>query len=635
MYIMKLIHKSLIFLCVFMCSSCNFLDIVPDEKSTEEDAFKNPQQTERYLYSCYAYIPNPRYSPGSLDLLTGDDVVTPWEHENFGKFAQGNYTPSNPYINYWHDLFKGIRQCYLLKQNLGSVPGLSEELKSAYDAEADFLIAYYHFYLLRTYGPTILIKELQDVDSSESTEALLGRNPYDEGVAWVAEQLRIVADRLPLRRTGLDYGRATGVAAMSIRARLLLYAASPQFNGGEKFKSIYADFKNLDGTQLINTTYNPQKWTDAAEACKEAINWARKPEANYDLYKADVNTLPSYSEPTDLTQRSLRFTFMDKDNTPEVIWAFCEKEAANTIFQGKTIPRLSTTSYGGVAPTLRQIERFYTENGLPIDEDPNYDHLNRYKIARFPNGDINGEGESLKLNMNREPRFYAWIAFHNGYYEVSGDDDRKEFSYAPEWKRGTKKAKQLVQFMKLQNMGLTSDDKYGTKTGYLNKKGAHPGTSASKASGFKVINYPWPIVRLGELYLNYAEACVECNDLETAKNYLNLVRMRAGIPTVEDSWKGITELTQDKLRQIVHQERQIELYMENHNFWDIRRWGVAESLGEQPLGLSVSEKVLSAFANPVKVDVQRRFIPAHYLMPLPISEVNINPNLVQNPGYDK
>ena len=155
---MKLIDKYLILLCVFVCCSCNYLDIVPDEKPTEEDAFKNPQLTERYLYSCYSYIPDPRDGSYSLDLMTGDDVVTPWEHETFGKFAQGNYTPSNPYINYWHDLFKGIRQCYLLKENLGSVPGLSDELKAAYDAEADFLIAFYHFFLLRTYGPAVLVK---------------------------------------------------------------------------------------------------------------------------------------------------------------------------------------------------------------------------------------------------------------------------------------------------------------------------------------------------------------------------------------------------------------------------------------------------------------------------------------------
>ena len=635
---MKLINKYLILLCVLVCFSCNYLDIVPDGNPTEEDAFKNPQLTERYLYSCYAYIPNPRHATASLDFLTGDDVVTPWEHETFGKFAQGNYTPSNPYINYWHDLFKGIRQCYLLKENLGSVPGLSDELKAAYDAEADFLIAFYHFYLLRTYGPSILVKELPEVSSADSPETMLGRNTYDECVTWVAEQLKNVAGRLPMRRTGLDYGRATGVAAMAIRARLLLYAASPQFNGGEKFKSLYSDFKNPDGTQLISTTYDPNKWVTAAQACKEAIDWARAPEANYDLYAADVNTLPNYPEPTDLTQRSLRFTFVDKDNTPEVIWAFCTKESSNSDLQGKTIPRLSTTAYGGLAPTLRQIERFYTKNGLPLDVDPTYDYVNRYDVAMFPveENDINGEGESLKLNMNREPRFYAWIAFHNGYYEVSGEDDRKEFSYAPIWKRGKdKKYKQLVQFMKTQNMGITNDNKYGTKTGYLNKKGAHPGTSASKSTGFKVIQYPWPMVRLAELYLNYAEACVECNDLPEAKKYLNYVRERAGIPKVEVSWAGIAELTQDKLREIVHQERLIELYLENHNFWDIRRWGIAETLGEQPKGLSIQATTITEFAKPVSVDVQRRFIPAHYLMPLPISEINKNPNMVQNPGYDE
>lgn len=630
---MKLIDKYLILLCVFVCCSCNYLDIVPDEKPTEEDAFKNPQLTERYLYSCYSYIPDPRDGSYSLDLMTGDDVVTPWEHETFGKFAQGNYTPSNPYINYWHDLFKGIRQCYLLKENLGSVPGLSDELKAAYDAEADFLIAFYHFFLLRTYGPAVLVKELPDVTSSDSPEALLGRNSYDECVAWVTDQLKNVAGRLPMRRTGIDYGRATGVAAMAIRARLLLYAASPQFNGGEQFKSLYADFKNPDGTQLISTTYDPNKWVIAAQACKEAIDWAREPEANYDLYEANVNSLPNYPEPTDLTQRSLRFTFVDKDNTPEVIWAFCKKESYNYGLQGKSIPRLSTTAYGGLAPTLRQIERFYTKNGLPIDEDPAYDYPNRYEVEEK---DINGEGESLKLNMGREPRFYAWIAFHNGYYEVSGEDDREEFSYAPKWKRGKdKKYKQLVQFMKRQNMGLTNDNKYGTKTGYLNKKGTHPGTSASKSTGFKVIDYPWPMVRLAELYLNYAEACVECNDLTEAKKYLNYVRERAGIPKVEVSWDGIAELTQDKLREIVHQERLIELYLENHNFWDIRRWGIAETLGEQPKGLSVQATTITEFAKPVSVDVQRRFIPAHYLMPLPISEINKNPNMVQNPGYDE
>lgn len=74
--------------------------------------------------------------------------------------------------------------------------------------------------------------------------------------------------------------------------------------------------------------------------------------------------------------------------------------------------------------------------------------------------------------------------------------------------------------------------------------------------------YPWPVIRLADLYLGYAEACVEVNDLETAKTYLNKVRERAGIPDVETSWSGIAALTQDKMRDIVRQERMVELYLE-------------------------------------------------------------------------
>lgn len=630
---MKLIDKIIVILCLTVCVSCNYLDIVPDEKATEADAFKNPKAALRYLYSCYAYIPDLRAGNNSLDLLTGDEFVTPWEQEAFGQFVRGNYTPSNPIINYWHNLYKGIRQCYLMKENVGSVPGLSQELKDEYQAEADFLIAYYHYILVRTYGPAIMIQKLFDINSLGNPEDFLPRTPYDECVSWIADQLKNAAGRLPGVRNGEEFGRATSTAALAIRGRLLLYAASPQFNGGNKFVSLYSKFTNSDGTQLISTTENPQKWIDAADACKEAIDLAIA--NNYDLYRATENSMTNAPEPKDLTQRSLRFTFIDKYNTPEVIWAMCKNEDKGNGLQAKSVPRWGKYCWGGLAPTLKQIESFYTENGLPIDQDPKYPYSERYNVVDIPEGNPNGEGETLQLNMKREPRFYAWIAFHNGYFEVFGEDKELASSnaFATQYLRGEKGAKHLVQFTKLSNQGLTSANTQGTKTGYLNKKGANPATTVSSASGFQLGQYPWPMVRLAELYLNYAEACVECNKLDEAKIYLNLVRERAGIPAVEKSWEGIATLDQDKLREIVHQERRIELYLENHNFYDIRRWGEAEVLGKRPLGLSVEQTDLRLFGQPKEVEVARHFIPAHYLMPLPISEININPNLVQNPGY--
>lgn len=620
-------------ICVAGFSSCNYLDIVPDERATEGDAFKDVVAAERYLYSCYGYLPDPRSGTYSMDLLTGDDIVTPWEHEIFGQFARGEYTPSNPYINYWNDLFKGIRQCYLFKQNLGTVPGLGEEDYNTYTAEADFLIAYYHFYLIRTYGPTILVKELPDINIAPVD--FLGRSSYDECVDYVSESLREVAGRLPEEWTGSNYGRATGVAAMAIRARLLLYAASPQFNGGDKFKELYGQFKNPDGTQLISLTYDPQKWEKAKQACKEAIERAER--SGYRLYEAVPGALPQTPEPEDITLRTLRFTFIDKDNTKEVIWASCASEDITNGFQPKSLPRWNSRTWGGTAPTLRQIERFYTKNGLPINEDPEYPYDKRYTITKFQPGTpdtICGEGETVLLNTLREPRFYAWIAFHHGYYEVQGEDkDEVTSAYHTKFKRGKSSAKLLTEFLFNQNCGKTERGT-GSFTGYLCKKGTHPGSSIT-SSGVKLSQYPWPIVRLGELYLNYAEACIECNDLSTGIEYLDKIRHRAGIPGVEEAWRGIATLNQDKLREIVHQERQIELFMENHNFWDVRRWGNAEILGVQPLGMAVMERNdLGKFGQPTTVDVRRRFIPAQYLMPLPIEEVNKNPNLVQNPGYD-
>lgn len=632
-----LINKILVLLCLICYSSCNYLDIVPDEKATEKDAFANPQAALRYLYSCYAYMPNPRNSTKSIDWMTGDDIVTPF-NETFATFASGNYTPTTPSISYWNDLYKGIRQCYLLKDNVASVPGLTADLQAAYTAEADFLIAYYHFLLIRMYGPVILIKEQIDLNSLDTPEMFLARSPYDECVNWVADKFKAVGSEgsaLPLRWTGEDYGRATRIAAMAIRARLLLYAASPQFNGGDKFKSLYGRFTNHDGVQLIGTNYNEQKWKDAASAYNEVITMAKN--ENYDLYHAVKGGLNTTPEPTDLTQRSLRFTFMDKDNTPEVIWAHCEQEDGAWPVQAKSLPLFSGKAWGGVAPTLLQIERFYTKNGLPIDVDPDFKNKDLYSIASFPANDPNGEGETLLMNLNREPRFYAWIAFHNGYYEVSGEDKSATSpnSYASKWKRGINNAKQLVQFTKLSNAGMPQSNKDGSKTGYLNKKSAHPGTSIS-STGVTTVQYPWPMVRLGELYLGYAEACIESGDLVNGKKYIDEIRLRAGIPKVEEAWAkiGVT-LDKDKLREIVHQERLIELYMENHNFWDIRRWGVAETLGKKPMGLSIQEMELAKFAKPIQVDVSRRFIPAHYLMPIPIEEINNNPNLVQNPGYDE
>lgn len=156
-----------------------------------------------------------------------------------------------------------------------------------------------------------------------------------------------------------------------------------------------------------------------------------------------------------------------------------------------------------------------------------------------------------------------------------------------------------------------------------------------KKSGPSRTVYPWPVIRLADLYLGYAEACVETGELDIAKTYLNKVRTRAGIPTVEKSWEGVATLDKERMRRIVRQERQIELYLENQNFWDMRRWMIAEeTFSKKAQGLNIEGNTIDDFAQLKEISFERKFeSPKNYLLPIPSNDINRNPKLVNNPGY--
>lgn len=594
-----------------------FLDVVPDERPTEKDAFKDVFAAENYLYSCYAPLPNPRVGQTAIDLMTTDEVVTAFEHETFAQFPKGTFTASNPVISYWATLYKGIRQCYILINNIDQTPGLPDVDKVQYKAEAKFLIAYYHFLLVRMHGPVVIIKDVPDIEANASTYA--ARSHYDECVKFVCDMFDEAAVNLPPSRTNSSsYGRATSTAAKAIKARMLLYAASPLFNGGGGDKpSFYSTFKDKSGNLLIPITFDKEKWKKAADAAKQAIDFAEA--QGYTLYKnSSIGGLPSNQ-----TEKDLRYTFIDK-NSSEIIWADTRREGIYD-FQNKSTPFFSPGAYDGVAPTLTMVETFYTANGLPIDKDPAYNYSSRYEIGTSPVG-----GTTLNLNIGREPRFNAWIAYHNSNYEIL----RPVSSTSPTG------LYVKVGFRKNDNSGIQSRSNNYSPTGYLNKKGVNPtfgsGQNAERQPTVAE-SYPWPVARLGELYLDYAEALIEYGqDFATAKTYIDKVRTRAGIPTVDNSWNPIGGANdQATLRSIVRQERSIELYLENHRFWDLRRWMIAEPyLGVKAKGMNIQGTTDADFFKVTEVVFARAFrSPAFYLMPIPIGELNKDVNLVQNPGY--
>lgn len=630
---MKSIIKYILFISLLGFASCNYLDIVPDEKPTEKDAFEDTNAAERFLYSCYGYIPSARSGTNSLDLMTGDEVVTAFEHETFASFPKGNYSASSPVISYWNTLFQGIRQCYILLNNIESVPNMQESVKADYIAQANFLIGYYHYLLIQCYGPTILVKEEPSITTT--IDNYLPRTSLDECVEWVADKLEEASLNLPESRSQKQFGLATSVVAKSLRAKLYLMAASPLFNGNSAF------YSGSTIADLMPLSYDANKWTKAKKAYEEAIAVAEG--AGHFLFETPEKN--NNLEPLDPIVRRLRLNIIEGGNK-EIIWSDSRSEGYYGI-QNKSLPFSSSSAWNGIAPTLAMLKRFYTKNGLPIDQDPSFNISKMFDVTTVDtnHADVADEGSSTFLfNLDREPRFYAWVGFQGGFYEILSDETNgayaKDGSYNKYFVNATegKKAKLVCDFVLGGNTskGTTSSLRTNnySPTGFLNKKGVDPGY-AVKTSLQSPTEYPWPLIRLADLYLGYAEVCVETNNLAEAKTFLNKIRNRAGIPTVETSWDGIATLNQSKLREIVRQERMIEFYLENQNFWDMRRWLLAEQyFNVKVQGMNIEASTIQDFVKTKEVIFERKFnSPTQYLMPIPVEDINRNPKLVQNPGY--
>ena len=614
-------------------TACNYLDIVPDERAQISDAYKTPDAVKRFLYSCYAYMPDER---SQYDSYWFPEELTAVTKELFTTFKYGDYSPSNlaATSNTWTPVWNGIRQCYMFQSILDEVPreNVSEDVIRLYKAESDFLIAYYHFISLRTYGPTLIIDQYlpQNIPASEFPE----RSSYDEVVEFINEKLDEAILNLPNSQSGNDFGRATKNVALAMKSRMYLYAASPLFNGNSE---MYSDFKSpIDDRHLISQEYSVAKWEKSAQITKSAID---QMEGQFKLYGDEEAGVPTANKPSlsNKAQRRIRYSVMDFENPVEVIWSDSRKESTYGL-QRRSVLRQNKGSYitdigNVIVPTLQSVEQFYTSNGLPMDADKNFDYANRYEYITAPaNNDGNNYGDPsgkiMRMHSQREPRFFANIGYHNGYSEMSMYEDK-----VPGGNDVSKNAV-LIQMLNSDPHGrLNRSDMNYSISGYVNKKWVHPNWN----NGW--VNYPHPTYRYAEMYLNYAEALVELGRLDEAKTYLDKIRERAGIPGVDDAWNNYSnkpgyQNTKEGMREIVRQERMNELYLEGHKFFDIRRWKIAEQhLGIPDRGLNTLAETVEDFY-PVDLDLRRGFHKGQYLMPIDQNEINkAAPRVVQNPYY--
>lgn len=638
----------ILILLIFSLAGCeSYLDIVPDNLATIEMAFNTRNSAEKFLATCYSYVPEYANPQENIALVAGDEIWYYAEkdfymnNETSLRLAKGMQNAIDPYCNFWEgtrggqNMFVAIRDCNIFLETIKDIPGLEQNERNRWIAEVKTLKAFFHFWLLRLYGPIPVMDKNIAVDASPE-ETRVKRKPVDEVVNYIVSLLdeAISSEALPDKITYIhsEYGRITIPAAKAIKAQVLVLAASPLFNGNEDFSG----FVDKEGNNFINPEFDANKWVLAKDACLDAITSAEA--AGHGLY--DFKDLLPIGEISDVVRHelTLRATITDRFNK-ELIWGLGNNwtSALQTWCQ----PRFTSFHVADFnntkkshAPTLNMVEGFYTVNGVPINEDKHWDYANRYmpvevkgQLSADHKYFLQGDYTTAKLHTYREPRFYAYLGFDGGKWFSLETVDDEQIPYL------NVKAGQLS--------GKSGQELYSI-TGYFAKKLVNYQNVITQNTTTNE-SYTFPIIRLSDLYLLYAEALNETKNAPDGEvyEYVQKVRNKAGLDKgtdlvsvwAEHSKNPLKPTSKEGMREIIRQERMIELAFEGSRYWDLRRWKLAGSYFSKPVrGWNIYAADVQGFYQ-VKNIFYRDFLTKDYLWPISQNELLRNPNLVQSLGW--
>ncbi|MDD2245057.1 MAG: RagB/SusD family nutrient uptake outer membrane protein [Dysgonamonadaceae bacterium] len=629
-------------------SRCDYLEIVPDNTVEVGSLFENRDKALNALSTCYRYMPNFEKLHQSMSLA-GDEWVgrldaSYAEDRNIDrgeKIMRGWNNSNDPIFNYWaggggvNSLYEGIRVCNIFLENIENVPDLTPREREDWIAQVKVLKAYYHYYLTRLYGPIVIVdKNLEAYSPVE--EVRQERQPVDSCFNYAVGLIDGVLKEgdLAIARDVSYLGQVDQQIAKALKAEILLTKASPLFNGNSEY---FSNFKGKNGELLFSMEYDAEKWKDALDAIKEAIDIA---EANgKKLYTYDGT--PKFWDVANFKESEIiqyayneRFSIVEPWND-EVVWGYSGLDftgqggfAHATNMRSVASPTTPEYAWQWLGADFRMLEMYYTKNGVPIEEDKTFDYDNRLQLTTIPDdnyhqGYMQAGETTVKLSLNREPRFYAWLAVDRGVWRTHdvANDLKMRYNEFP----GGRGAQHTTDF-------------YWTGIGV--KKFVHPESGTGHWA--RVVKFPYPIIRMADLYLMYAEAYNEYyGPNQEVYDALNKVRARGGLRAIEDVYSDASivknvgkHLTKEGLREIIHKERSIELSFEGKKYFDVLRWKEANRYFTSPMkGWNTTGSDPGQYY--ILMTLQNRVwqTPRDYLMPIPLWDLNRNPNLVQNPGW--
>lgn len=597
------------------CVDSSFLDETQITDLSKEVIFSDSTYTVGFLNHIYTDVgfdiyPN-RFDGGLFDageggLQTACDesefMVT--SHNTDGvQFVTGTVNPLTISEKTWRTCYNQIRATNVFLAEVDACP-MDERARVRYKAEARFLRAWYYFILLRHYGGVPLLGD--EVYTNENFESInMTRATFKECVDYIVSECNEALTDLPTRRAGSAFGRASAGACMGLISRTLLYAASDLYNGtdlttDERLKAVVGYPERDD-----------ERWLEAFNAARRLIATG--------AYQVFIK-------------------HEDDSGNPEPGWGFYAQFEATDFWNQNSGGGYTYVDGAACSSIFMQIHGMGTEKENLFDPPtcntsdgkgkggyPTHDFAECFPML---DGATPGQGkytyDRMNPSQNRDPRFANTLIWHGS----------KRRSQNTEWQ----------DVFTHQGLDATNDAIYqATRTGYYWRKFSHRATSGGYIQGCPQIFH---LMRYEEVLLNYAEAAnryygpqfsevvegITLGPLEVLKK----LRERAGIEPGEDGNYGLDpNMTQTQMEEAIRLERRIELSLEGHRFFDVRRWKIAETTENQMAhGFEVTKKIDGTYSYRIVNVRQHVFRPAMYLWPIPYNEVTRSDKLIQNPYYE-
>lgn len=583
---------------LLQATSCDtdFLNVTPEDRVKADDVWKDPALAEAFVNEIYRGL-----NHGIRELMLGSLADESHFIHNYGsaQVVQSNVTPSDlgsfnrgDFEEFsWNVLYTRIRQVNLFMENIEKVPfdPSQADWKDRMKGEVHFLNAYFYHNLVRLYGGVPLIKRTFNLED----EFMVERSSLDESIAYVVEQCDLAASLLPDDYNGSpdDIGRVTRGAALALKSRMLLYAASPLYNTDAGAWALALNYPAQQLKFVASETPSSTKWQAAKDAALAVIQMNI-----YSLQDTD-NPVKDYTD-----------VFLLKNSQEAIFSRFFIKSRG---WEDGALPGLCNGpngyhNWGGNTPIQELVDDYEMTDGTPFD-------WNNATHATAP-------------YENRDPRFQASILYDQAPWRPRPSDVK---DLDPEGKVIIRSIEQPDGSWKpgLDTRDGPIEDWNGGYSGYYLRKFIDPTVVHEYAAAGGNQEAPWHYFRYAEILLNAAEACVELDQLGEAQMYLNMIRDRAGMPDV-------TENTQADLRLRVQKERRVELAFEQHRYFDVRRWMTARvALNRDANGIVIEDPLAGPVEYAVNKVQDREWFDKMFFLPISQDEMNRNPNLKQNPGY--